>query len=93
MLSFIVFILAAQLFIIGTYPLYAALEQVPDDLSIRGSVARVFEGAGGFAEGDTPVGKGKRPPTRLNQRILLSGPLSDALRVLGHPILGRGIRL
>jgi hypothetical protein len=42
MLSFIVFILAAQLFIIGTYPLYAAEEQVPDDLSSRRSVARVY---------------------------------------------------
>jgi hypothetical protein len=46
MLSFIVFILAAQLFIIGTYPLYAAEEQVPDDLSSRRSVARDIEGGG-----------------------------------------------
>ncbi|MGY2165995.1 hypothetical protein, partial [Pseudomonas tolaasii] len=59
MLSFIVFILAAQLFYyFGTYPLYAAAVEVPDDLSLRSSVARDCQNAGGFAGGEINVGAG-----------------------------------
>ena len=84
MLSFIVFILAAQLFIIGTYPLYAAEEQVPDDLSSRRSVARDCQSAGGFTDGKSNVGGGLLANTVVQSPDVLTDTLQSRASPLPH---------
>ena len=94
MLSFIVFILAAQLFYyFGTYPLYAAAVEVPDDLSLRSSVARDCGNAGGFTEGKINVGAGLLAKAVVQSPDVLTDTPYSRASPLPHklaPTLGYG---